>query len=97
MPESNKKVLLQIMLQNDKILEVQFPSFEAIDSFTVYFTDKKQISKFIFNDENYIKYIGILYTYKKQNKDEIARKTLKIKYKQYMNYMMTELLTLIKL
>ena len=82
MPESNKKILLQIMLQNDKILEVQFPSFEAIDTFTVYFTDKKQISKFIFNDENYIKYIGILYTYKKQNKDEIARKTLKIKYKQ---------------
>ena len=82
MPESNKKILLQIILQNDKILEIQFPSFEAIDSFTVYFNDKKQISKFIFNDENYIKFIGILYTYKKPNKDEIARKTLKIKYKQ---------------
>lgn len=82
MPESNKKILLQIILQNDKMLEVQFPNFEAIDSFTVYFNDKKQISKFIFNDENYIKYIGILYTYKKPNKDEIARKTLNIKYMQ---------------
>lgn len=90
MPESNKKILLQIILQNGKTIEVQFPSFEAIDAFTVYFNDKKQISKFIFNDENLIKYIEIIYTYKKPNKDEIARKTLKIKYKQD-NYIVDKL------
>lgn len=81
MTESNKKLALQITLQNDKVIEINFTTFEELDKFTVNFNSKEEISDFLFENENYAKKIEIIHKHIKDKNKQEEPKIYPVKYK----------------